>query len=518
MNKRNLTLAIAFTILLVTPTVFAQSYQSWQKQQNANAEENRLLDKIKDNPNDISGYIRLGNYYKDKAQYDLAVSYFGKAIDIDPKDLSGYKSCSETYLKAGRLNDAIAIMEKANLILPNDYDVIITLAPLYSIGKYYDKVINIYNKGIEASKEKRALLRVKLAEFYEKNERYTEAASEYDLIASENPDLLHFKEKAETVRKKESSDTQSQRNGMEKKGIEQDASYLIERNEDGADGEKIYIIKNQRLKVAALIYRSYYADLTMDYPENLKNYSIRKVNIKTHDFEKESKDIFNRYGYRIGKDAFGGLTIVPRNFGDKVLYPKEIEAPIRQSILKELLKNSCSVVDISPVKQSVDMLKLPDIIGRYRTEQNIDAFFIFCYQLYSRVTQRSYSGTTLQVYDECGLMCEYRILLIDSKNMKNIFDEKGRVWAWIPRTEKQQLLGSKMQFQAPVDWVKNTGKKKEGIINGEWLENKMLESLKSTKPILISGSDKIVMMEVQPLPVKLNHYFNKYLEERKISN
>lgn len=82
------------------------------------------------------GDIYLVIYLKrqDRIAYDLAVRNFKRAIELDPKLPSAYNGLGAAYKKAGRIDDAIFIWEKA-LELKPDYAF-----PLYNLGvAYLDK-------------------------------------------------------------------------------------------------------------------------------------------------------------------------------------------------------------------------------------------------------------------------------------------------------------------------------------------------------------------------------------------
>jgi len=654
----------------LTNQLLADSVKGFSKQ------EEKLLKGIDEHPNEPAGYIKIANYYSGEGHIDNAVAYASKAIELDQQDMSNYKALSEILLKGGRADDAVKIMEKSYRINPDDYDTLTYLATIYSVAGLKDKVINTLNEGIGKNTDRKANLRVKLAEFYVRHKQYKDAIEQYKLLISERPDLSHFQEQIDKLSNelplsnkevnekafKESKEimpeeyreitlkelknayvdfqiilsepfgiklnkmTDSVKEDFRNSFVEKiknigygivdnedkadvvvtckiegalkeiigewqafpakvslllpksryviaqytivepqgfrpeinkiinrmteeikkdyessgpkirlmvddmplDApessmnsprrSFIVENNETGPNGENIYYIKNSKAKIASLIYRSYNTDLDVDFPEETDDFSKIKLMIKTHDFEQENKDIFNRYGYFIGTNKRGERRITETGKFGKVLYPNDLESSIHQVICRLLFENGCSVVDLMPIRSSLNAMVLSDIIARYGSTQNIDAFFICCYQLYSKVQRTVQSANRKQIYNDYGLMLEYKGLLIDSRTMEIIFKYSGQTRANMSTTEKSGFFANTITRQAPLEWFEVEGEKEKGyyIINRNWLEKKLLESLDSKDaPILIDSPNKMIIVSAHPLPSQFNYYFNKYFRRIK---
>lgn len=628
-------------------------------------QEKSMLSDIGQHPNEPSGYIKISNYYSSEGRVNDAVVYGNKAIDLEPQNMSNYKSLSEILLKARRIDEAVKIMEKAYQINPDDYDTLTYLATVYSIAGQKDKVVNTLSEGIGKNTDRKANLRVKLAEFYVRHKQYKDAIDQYKLLIVERPDLSHFQEQIDklsnelTISDKEPKEVtpkskevtlkelknayidfqitlsepfgikmnkmadsvkENFRNSFADKiknigfnivdsednadivitckiehalkeiigewqaspakitlllpksrymiaqytavsanGIRPEISkiitqvaeeirkdyessspkirlasngapldisegsvnssrqlFTVENNETSPNGESIYYVKNSKVKIASLIYRSYNTNLDVDFPEKSGDFGKIKLMIKTHDFEQENKDMFRRYGYFIGTNKKGDHRIIETDespWRERVLYPDDLESPIHQVVCRLLFENGCSVVDLAPIKNSLDGMVLSDIIERYRSTQNVDAFFICCYQLYSKVHRTVQLANKRQTYNDYGLMIEYKGLMIDPRTMEIIFKYSGQASANMPTTEKPGFFGDTMMRQAPIEWFKAEGKGKGGyyIINRGWLERKLLESLDlKDAPILVDSPNRIIIMNTTPMPSQLNYYFNRY--------
>jgi len=55
------------------------------------------------------------------------------------------------------------------------------------------------------------------------------------------------------------------------------------------------------------------------------------------------------------------------------------------------------------------------------------------------------------------------MILIDAKNMRNIFQARASLNALAPESEEDKWSETIRRFQAPIEWVTNEGKKKSGL-------------------------------------------------------
>jgi cytochrome c-type biogenesis protein CcmH/NrfG len=57
-----------------------------------------LLEKLKANPKDSATLAEVGNLYYDAQQYNIAVDYYGRALDVDPKNAAIRTDMGTAYL------------------------------------------------------------------------------------------------------------------------------------------------------------------------------------------------------------------------------------------------------------------------------------------------------------------------------------------------------------------------------------------------------------------------------------
>lgn len=81
-----------------------------------NDNENRLkylLLASESNPDTALGWVELGFYYRNLKDYEKAIEYFEKAIDVDPANTNALTLYAECFDFAGRKEEAIAAYNKA---------------------------------------------------------------------------------------------------------------------------------------------------------------------------------------------------------------------------------------------------------------------------------------------------------------------------------------------------------------------------------------------------------------------
>jgi Flp pilus assembly protein TadD len=116
---------------------------------------------------------------------ELATEQFKKAAELDPKSFETNHNLGESYVRSGKLADASPYLEKAQQIDPSSYD------------NGYDLSLAYLQTGrlAEAQQLIQALLKQKntaelhnlLAEVEEKEEKFVEAANEYEVAAHMDP-------------------------------------------------------------------------------------------------------------------------------------------------------------------------------------------------------------------------------------------------------------------------------------------------------------------------------------------
>src|SRR6266403_770709 len=112
---------------------------------------------------------------------DLATEQFKKAVELDPRNFETNHNLAESYVRSGKVAEATLFLEKAQQIEPSSYD------NGYDLSLAYLQTHRLS----EAQQLIQALLKQKntaelhnlLAEVDEKDEKFVEAANEYETAA-----------------------------------------------------------------------------------------------------------------------------------------------------------------------------------------------------------------------------------------------------------------------------------------------------------------------------------------------
>jgi len=74
--------------------------------------------------------LELGEKYMRELDYENALLQFLKAIEIEPMNPRGYISAAESYIKLGRTDAAITILNQGLVIIPGNVEILSMLADL----------------------------------------------------------------------------------------------------------------------------------------------------------------------------------------------------------------------------------------------------------------------------------------------------------------------------------------------------------------------------------------------------
>ncbi len=94
-------------------------------------------------------YFYRGGAYYHKDEYDAAIFYLNKAIEINPKDANAYNSRGAAYFKKGEYDRAISNYTKALEINPEYAMAYNNRGNAYNNKGEYERAISDYTKAIE---------------------------------------------------------------------------------------------------------------------------------------------------------------------------------------------------------------------------------------------------------------------------------------------------------------------------------------------------------------------------------
>ncbi len=133
-------------------------------------------------------YYKRGIAYSKRHQYDLAISDYSKAIELEPKKEDAYVSRGIAYANIGKINLALEDFTKAielNATMPEAYN---NRGGMYFVKGEYQKAVEDCTKAIEiVGDAKSFLLR---GNAYVGLKEYEKAISDYQQALRTNQDLV----------------------------------------------------------------------------------------------------------------------------------------------------------------------------------------------------------------------------------------------------------------------------------------------------------------------------------------
>ena len=106
------------------------------------------------NPQYSNAYINLGNVYYEKHIPDKAIQLYEKAIELNPQNAPAYENMGNAYADKGNLDKAIQLYEKAIDLNPQDSGAYFNLGVTYGEKGNLDKAIELYEKVIELNPQR----------------------------------------------------------------------------------------------------------------------------------------------------------------------------------------------------------------------------------------------------------------------------------------------------------------------------------------------------------------------------
>ena len=91
----------------------------------------------------------MGWAYYNKKEYNLAEKYYKDALKIEPRFVIALQGLGLTYVKMGRISEAVAFLEKAVKNSQPFAPLYFDLANAYTLSRKYKKALDAYSKVIE---------------------------------------------------------------------------------------------------------------------------------------------------------------------------------------------------------------------------------------------------------------------------------------------------------------------------------------------------------------------------------
>ena len=94
-----------------------------------------LLNKVKSDPKDSDAFAQLGAIYHKTHQFTQAVTFYRKAVDLNPKDLALRNKFASSLYRVGDVDGAIAQLDQALAYEPHDANSLFNLGMIRLQGK-----------------------------------------------------------------------------------------------------------------------------------------------------------------------------------------------------------------------------------------------------------------------------------------------------------------------------------------------------------------------------------------------
>ncbi|MCA2660318.1 MAG: tetratricopeptide repeat protein [Microcystis sp. M049S2] len=133
-------------------------------------------------------YSNRGNLYYDLQKYELALSDWNKAIDINPNFAKAYNNRGILYSDLQKYDLALSDYSKAIDINPNDAGAYVNRGVLYSDLQKYDLALSDYSKAIDINRND-AEAYYNRGNLYYDLQKYDLALADYDKAIDINPNF-----------------------------------------------------------------------------------------------------------------------------------------------------------------------------------------------------------------------------------------------------------------------------------------------------------------------------------------
>ena len=111
-------------------------------------------------------YFREGYVASMKREWNLAIDFFNKSIDLNPDNPGFYVQRASAYQMTDRVDDAIRDYETALRLRPDYYLAMEYLAGLYETRNEHSKALEVYNRALPLIRDSkwRSIIQWKISE------------------------------------------------------------------------------------------------------------------------------------------------------------------------------------------------------------------------------------------------------------------------------------------------------------------------------------------------------------------
>jgi len=134
-------------------------------------------------------YVKLGELYYSRNNYEETIKYFRKSLQLNPEALKIHRNLAQIYVNKGKYDKAIEHYKKVIEINPKLVDIYDKLGDIYKRQGKYDKAIEHYKKAIEIN-PKLVDIYDELGDIYKRQGKHDKAIEYYKKVMQFSPDYL----------------------------------------------------------------------------------------------------------------------------------------------------------------------------------------------------------------------------------------------------------------------------------------------------------------------------------------
>ena len=149
----------------------------------------RAKEKVKADPDDAWTYYQQGSDYCNNGQFDMAISQFNKALELNPDYLLAYLNRGIAYGQRGNIEKALSDFNKSISLDPGFYLAYYNRGFTYKLNKQIDMAVSDFNKAIELNPQF-ALAYYNRADSYKMQSSFGKAISDYNRTIELNAEYV----------------------------------------------------------------------------------------------------------------------------------------------------------------------------------------------------------------------------------------------------------------------------------------------------------------------------------------
>jgi len=145
-----------------------------------------FADRFRARPEPAEDYYNRGTAYAEEAQYDKAIYYLTKAIDLNPRYAAAYNNRGFAYAELHQYENAISDFTKVIGIIPNEAAAYYGRGQAYYNKGQYDQAISEFTTALRINPEDAQAYYNRGVAYYKKGQ-YDQAISDYDKAIEVDP-------------------------------------------------------------------------------------------------------------------------------------------------------------------------------------------------------------------------------------------------------------------------------------------------------------------------------------------